>query len=134
MKHLTIDIYNVPQTFLEDSQRLSATLIELPTVIGMQRATEPLVSILEPYDGLPESITGFVIIYTSHISFHSWPSFGLLNFDVFSCQDFEVVDVIEYLTGKFDVKDTRDIEINEIDRAVRSTRDMMLVSSSATAP
>jgi S-adenosylmethionine/arginine decarboxylase-like enzyme len=46
-----------------------------------------------------EGVTGVVGLTTSHSSFHSWHAAEkpFLNFDLYSCKDFSVDDVIEHL-------------------------------------
>ncbi len=38
--------------------------------------------------------TGAVILSTSHSSVHSWPNRGLMQFDLYSCCEFELNDIL----------------------------------------
>jgi S-adenosylmethionine decarboxylase len=127
MKHITLDIFPVNAVDLQDTQKLTQMLYDLPECINMQRATEPSVIPLEEH-----GITGFVIIYTSHISFHAYPSSNLLCLDVYSCNDFDEQPILDYVQAAFSIEDTRCFEINSIERATRSNRDSLLTASLAT--
>jgi S-adenosylmethionine decarboxylase len=35
----------------------------------------------------PYGVTGFILLAQSHISFHTWPEFGYLVLDIFTCGD-----------------------------------------------
>lgn len=35
----------------------------------------------------PCGVTGFILLAQSHISFHTWPEFGYLVLDIFTCGD-----------------------------------------------
>ncbi len=35
----------------------------------------------------PHGVTGFTLLAQSHISFHTWPEFGYLVLDIFTCGD-----------------------------------------------
>jgi S-adenosylmethionine decarboxylase len=40
----------------------------------------------------PHGVTGFTLLAQSHISLHSWPEFGYLVLDIFTCGDQEQAD------------------------------------------
>ena len=46
-----------------------------------------------------EGVTGVVGLTTSHASFHSWhdEEEPFINFDLYSCKDFSVVDVLKHI-------------------------------------
>ena len=70
----------------------------------MEKMCEPI--ILEQFE--PEDmmgITGFVVIKTSHCSFHSFTKGEKIYFDIFSYKDFDKDIVIDILSEIFDPKD-----------------------------
>ncbi|MCL6621046.1 MAG: adenosylmethionine decarboxylase [Syntrophobacterales bacterium] len=42
----------------------------------------------------PHGVTGFTLLAQSHISFHTWPEFGYLVLDIFTCGDQEQADML----------------------------------------
>ena len=46
----------------------------------------------------PHGVTGFTLLAQSHISFHTWPEFGYLVLDIFTCGDQNQAD---QLAGHF---------------------------------
>lgn len=59
------------------------------------------------YDPLNSGVTGTVVITTSHASIHIWdnvpqnPYPGMLQFDLYSCKDFEPETVLEFIQQYF---------------------------------
>ena len=62
---------------------------------------------------------GFVIIATSHISLHAWAPYRMVNMDIFSCEDFDVAEVVAFARKLFQ---TDDVEMHVVERATRSPR------------
>ena len=42
----------------------------------------------------PHVVTGFTLLAQSHISFHTWPEFGYLVLDIFTCGEPEQADLL----------------------------------------
>jgi S-adenosylmethionine decarboxylase proenzyme len=62
----------------------------------------------------PHGITGFLLLSTSHISFHTWPEFGYVACDVFSCSsDSYTRKAVDYLKKCIEHKKC---EMNKINR------------------
>lgn len=48
----------------------------------------------------PQGVTGFLLLSASHISIHSWPEYGYVACDLFSCSgDEETKYVVDYLVN-----------------------------------
>jgi S-adenosylmethionine decarboxylase len=64
---------------IEDPKKLEKILIEAAKKSG----NIPLKFSYHKFN--PQGLTGVLLLAESHISFHSWPEFGYLAIDVFSC-------------------------------------------------
>lgn len=53
------------------------------------------------------------------ISLHAWPSYGMVNIDVFSCEPFSSDEVVRFATQMFQAQD---VEVHVVERATRSPR------------
>jgi S-adenosylmethionine decarboxylase len=94
---------------------LSSLLKDIVYEIKMVAMIEPVVLYCDTPGN--EGITGFIVIETSHISFHWWQHTGLLQLDVYSCADFDPDVVIELVRNslvdeKLDILSTHIIDRN----------------------
>lgn len=63
----------------------------------------------------PIGITYFAVISTSHFSIHTWPEYGYVAVDIFSCSDAVVDGISQKLKELFGAKE---IELRTITREV----------------
>lgn len=106
-KHLILRGYlGRPVLSAED---LTDTLKELVELIGMKILAEPRARYC--YELGNEGFTGDVLLTTSHMIWHDWETedendFGtILQLDIYSCADFSVKAVIDYLKEMFELKE-----------------------------
>lgn len=56
----------------------------------------------------PQGVTGFTLLSQSHISFHTWPEYGYLVLDIFTCgpaeQAHQVAEVLTDSLGPCQIK------------------------------
>ena len=119
MKHVMIDLYACSPQLLTDASLLQYVLDQYPNRIGMQKVSPVFLRDIKTSCPLDDGLSGFVIIATSHVSLHAWPHYGMVNIDVFSCEDFQTTIVGDFAMEMFQ---TEQIEIHEVERALRSPR------------
>lgn len=118
MQHVMLDLYGCDTNLLADEEYIQKVLEDYPSVIHMERIFTKL-SFISTSDPLDSGLSGFSIIATSHISLHAWPPYGMVNLDIFSCEDFRVEDAVDYAKTMFHPSD---LELQVIERATRSPR------------
>ena len=99
--HLTIDGYGGDRELLGSEALVRSLLDRFPGEIQMTKISEPFVL---NYSGVkPEDwgITGFVIIAESHISVHTFPEYGYVWADIFSCKEFEAPEALRKIADAF---------------------------------
>jgi S-adenosylmethionine decarboxylase len=126
MKHIMIDLYGCRSDLLADEKLLQRVLDEYPDRIGMQKVSPVFLKDIKTSDPLDDGMSGFIIIATSHVSLHAWPCYGMVNIDVFSCEDFDTEEVARFAEEMFQ---TQDRELHEVERALRSPRRQILESA-----
>jgi S-adenosylmethionine/arginine decarboxylase-like enzyme len=105
-RHVIIDAWTQESKLINDPQLVGSMLNELVELVGMQilRPAEIVAVPLDPSvaSGADDGgVTGTVLLTTSHASIHTWPLRGQVSFDLYSCKDFNVKQVIDFLWKKF---------------------------------
>ena len=81
---------------IKDEKELKKWLKQLVKIIDMKIVKGPYASYVNKKGN--KGVTGFVMIETSHIAIHIWdePDPALVQFDVYSCADFDVGTVRDH--------------------------------------
>ena len=119
MQHVMLDLYGCSPSILENEAFLREVLDQYPTHIGMQKVGPVELRYIETNNPLDDGFSGFVIIATSHVSLHAWAPYRMVNMDIFSCEDFDVAEVVAFARKLFQ---TDDVEMHVVERANRSPR------------
>lgn len=119
MLHVMLDLYGCSPSLLENETFLRDVLDRYPTRIGMQKVGPVELRYIKTNNPLDDGFSGFVIIATSHVSLHAWAPYGMVNIDIFSCEYFEVAEVVAFACNMFQ---TNDVEVHVVQRATRSPR------------
>ena len=119
MIHVMLDLFGCNPKLLANEALLRRVLDEYPTCIGMEKVSPVELRDIKTSNPLDDGFSGFVIIATSHVSLHAWPPYGMVNIDIFSCEDFDVIDTITFAQLMFQ---TDDVEVHVVERALRSPR------------
>lgn len=119
MQHVMLDLYGCSPSLLENENFLRAVLNQYPTRIGMRMVGPVELRYIETNNPSDDGYSGFAIIATSHVSLHAWAPYGMVNIDIFSCEAFEVAEVVAFACSMFE---TKDVELHVVERATRSPR------------
>lgn len=99
-RHLILDGFSPPEV-LRDREHLEMVLLRLAEAAQMKVLDLQIYEVPEDDSVLtkesfedPGGLTGFAVLTTSHVSFHTFPATGELRFDLYSCKDFDA-DLVE---------------------------------------
>jgi S-adenosylmethionine decarboxylase proenzyme len=96
-QHLLVDIKNVDGNFLDSEFRLAQAMID---VVNDSKLT--LLSYhCHKLDNKGVSCVG--VLLESHISFHTWPEFGVISLDLFTCGSGELIPILPIVKRLFAV-------------------------------
>jgi S-adenosylmethionine decarboxylase len=117
-EHLMIDGYGGSFEKLNNKNLVLRCLIDLSEKLGMKKLSEPEVYFAAGNGKKdPGGWSGFVVIFESHISIHTFPEKRFLSADVYTCRNGMETDVIlKFLENTFDLKE---IEQNFVKRGLR---------------
>lgn len=106
-KHLIVDVYGVSNKKLRDKKLLRRILEDLPVKLGMRILKKPVIREIKSSMYPSVGLSGFVILYESHASFHTWPEENFIAIDIFSCKDFDGKKAINYIKKLLNPKKLR---------------------------
>ncbi len=119
MLHVMLDLYGCNPELLANQALLRKVLDEYPARIGMEKVGPVELRYIKTSNPLDDGFSGFAIIATSHVSLHAWAPYGMVNIDIFSCEDFDEADTVAFAKEMFQ---TDDAEVHCMERATRSPR------------
>jgi len=99
-QHLLVDIKNIDADFLNSDIRLAEAMIE---VVNESKLT--LLS-YHCHSLLPMGVSCVGVLLESHISFHTWPTEGVITLDLFTCGSGKLMPVLPILERLFGVPRT----------------------------
>ncbi|MBS3172023.1 S-adenosylmethionine decarboxylase [Candidatus Woesearchaeota archaeon] len=99
-RHIRLEVYGVSKEVTNDYHLFYSFLKELPAKVKMGALTPPII-----VKGIPENpgLTGVLVIDYSHITFHAFTNKNRINFDLYSCKDFDSEVVIKHAEKFFGV-------------------------------
>lgn len=119
MQHIMLDLYNCNAQSLVERSYIEATFSAMPSLVEMEQVSPTLIYNIITSDPADDGMSGFIVIASSHLAFHAWPEFNMLNFDLFSCEPFDEEKVIAFLQEGFE---PGEMEINRVSRGLHSPR------------
>jgi len=109
-KHLIIDLWGIDFRTL-DSETFLRKILEK----AVKKCKAELLGI-QTRKFEPQGVSGIAVIAESHISLHTWPEFGYIAIDIFTCG--EKVDPYKALYVFMDDLKPKNSSISEIKRGV----------------
>jgi S-adenosylmethionine decarboxylase len=93
--HLILDGFSNQN--LDDDEYIKTFLINLTKKIKMHAISKPLVINHKAKQESESGVTGIIILAESNITIHTYPNKKWFCLDVYSCNEFEIDETIDYL-------------------------------------
>ncbi|MCF3652946.1 MAG: S-adenosylmethionine decarboxylase [Aigarchaeota archaeon] len=102
--HLLVDLYGCNVDSLNNKELLEKALRDLSDIMGLRIILGPILVHYAGKEGSPsgEGYSGFVVVAESHVSIHTDIRTGYASIDVYSCKEFDVQRIEEYLSQVFE--------------------------------
>lgn len=94
-RHAVIDCDGLPEGLLNDAGEIRALVHALAVSIDATVLKEAY------HTFIPAGVTGFAIVSASHIALHTWPEYGYMGVDVFSCRELDTEKLCGLITGRY---------------------------------
>lgn len=117
--HLIMDGKANNHHLLTDSWALTMLLVEAVDVVGMQKISAPMVVEYPAGNGKERGLSGVIFLAESSITIHTYPEYGFVFIDVFSCKPFDCDKVEANLCRAFQLKSPKIIQFDRgIDKGI----------------
>ncbi|KAL3915824.1 MAG: hypothetical protein SGILL_005465, partial [Bacillariaceae sp.] len=87
-QHLLMDIENVDEVFLDSEERLANAMLELVDNCGLTLLS------YHCHKLVPTGVSCAGVLLESHVSFHTWPSAGVITLDLYTCGPNSLLPVV----------------------------------------
>jgi len=96
-QHLLVDIEGVEEAFLNSEERLSKAMVDTVQEAGLTMLSYHCHSLI------PSGVSCVGVLLESHISFHTWPSEGVITLDLFTCGSKPLLPAVKTLERLFGI-------------------------------
>jgi len=96
-QHLLVDIEYVDATFLNSEERLANAMLDLVNECGLTLLS------YHCHGLIPSGISCAGVLLESHVSFHTWPSQGVITLDLFTCGDESLLPIVPVIEKLFSI-------------------------------
>jgi S-adenosylmethionine decarboxylase proenzyme len=94
-QHLLVDIENVDGDFLNSAEKLAEAMVTLVDMSGLTLLSYHC-------HGLePTGVSCVGVLLESHVSFHTWPTEGVITLDLFTCGGQSLLPLVGYIETLF---------------------------------
>ena len=90
-RHILVDFFGVDAKKLQDRKKLMAVLRSALKKGGFNIIKE---AGGHKFKGGGEGVTGFILLAQSHAAFHSYPEYGYMALDIYSCGDHDPKPIV----------------------------------------
>ena len=96
-QHLLIDIENVDADFLNSEEQLASVMLEMVDECGLTLLS------YHCHGLTPSGVSCAGVLLESHVSFHTWPTEGVITLDLFTCGDESLLPIVPLVERLFSV-------------------------------
>ena len=96
-QHLLMDIRNVEEAFLASEERLAKAMLRVVGGCGLTLLS------YHCHGLTPSGVSCVGVLLESHVSFHTWPSQGVVTLDLFTCGSQSLLPIVETVERLFGV-------------------------------
>lgn len=102
-RHILIDFFGVNAKKLRDRNKLMGVLRNALRKSGFTIIKE---AGSHKFKGGGKGVTGFILLAQSHAAFHSYPEYGYIALDIYSCGSHDPEPIVEFIQKHLQPKRT----------------------------
>ena len=94
-QHLLVDLEHVDSQFLNSEERLAEAMLKLVNQCGLTLLS------YHCHQLVPSGVSCVGVLLESHVSFHTWPTEGVITLDLFTCGPDSLLPVVPLVDSLF---------------------------------
>lgn len=102
-RHILVDFFGVDSKKLQDRNKLMSILRGALKAGGFAIIKE---AGSHKFKGGGEGVTGFILLAQSHAAFHSYPEYGYIALDIYSCGSHDPMPIVKRIKKHLQPKRT----------------------------
>lgn len=111
-QHLLMDIQNVDSAFLASEERLAQAMLDVVGECGLTLLSYHC-------HGLhPAGVSCVGVLLESHVSFHTWPSQGVITLDLFTCGPSSLLPIVPRVEQLFSVPRPWAVDLSDMPEVI----------------
>lgn len=111
-QHLLMDIRNVDSSFLASEERLAQAMLDVVGECGLTLLSYHC-------HGLhPAGVSCVGVLLESHVSFHTWPSQGVITLDLFTCGPSSLLPIVPRVEQLFSVPRPWAVDLSDMPEVI----------------
>lgn len=115
-KHLLVDIKGIEAAFLDSEERLAHAMVETVKGAGLTMLS------YHCHKLIPMGVSCVGVLLESHISFHTWPTEGVITLDLFTCGPNPLIPVVPSIKALFGIPRDNDEIVTQWSHELRGFR------------
>jgi S-adenosylmethionine decarboxylase proenzyme len=100
-QHLLLDLENIDSHFLNSEERLASAMLDLVDQCGLTLLS------YHCHHLQPSGVSCAGVLLESHVSFHTWPSRGVITIDLFTCGSKSLLPIVPIVEKLFAVPSSK---------------------------
>lgn len=96
-QHLLVDMEGIDSEFLNSEERLSKAMLEVVVESGLTLLSYHCHALI------PSGVSCVGVLLESHISFHTWPTDGVITLDLFTCGSKPLLPAVQTMERLFGI-------------------------------
>ncbi|KAL3930125.1 MAG: hypothetical protein SGBAC_011898 [Bacillariaceae sp.] len=115
-QHLLVDIKGIEAAFLDSEERLAHAMVETVKGAGLTMLS------YHCHKLIPMGVSCVGVLLESHISFHTWPTEGVITLDLFTCGPNPLIPVVPSIKALFGIPRENDEIVAQWSHELRGFR------------
>ncbi|MDY6935640.1 MAG: adenosylmethionine decarboxylase [Spirochaetota bacterium] len=96
--HVIAELFNCNESYINNSKKVEEVML-IAANLSMANVVKHYFHKFSPY-----GVSGVVVIAESHFTIHTWPEYGYVAVDIFTCGEFDYQSALDYIKRELETE------------------------------